>query len=52
MTEEELRAKQVIKKQKQHAAWAKWYRSEKGAAYRQKLKEKRSADDTPSQSAK
>ena len=52
MTEEELREKQAIKKKRQHEAWKRWYLSPKGDAYRQKLKEKRSADDTPSQSAK
>lgn len=48
MTEEELREKQAIKKQKQHEAWVRWYRSPKGQAYRQKLKEKRALNDTTS----
>lgn len=38
MTEEE---KQKLKKQRQHDAWIRWYQSPKGAAYRQKLKERR-----------
>jgi hypothetical protein len=42
MTEEELRAKQAEKKQKQHEAWKRWYDSPKGAAWRARQKEKRS----------
>lgn len=52
MTEEELRARQQIKKIRQHEAWLRWYRGPKGEAYRQKLKEKRGQDDTVSPSAK
>lgn len=47
MTEEELRTKQEIKRQKQHEAWERWYKSPKGAAYRQKVKEKRALNDSP-----
>jgi hypothetical protein len=47
MTEEELRAKQELKRQKQHAAWERWYRSPKGKAYRQKLKERKALNDSP-----
>ena len=46
MTEEELRTKQAIKKQKQHEAWKRWYAGPKGQAYRQKLKEKRALNDS------
>jgi hypothetical protein len=33
--------KQEHKKIRQHAAWEKWYRSPKGEAYKQKVKNKR-----------
>jgi hypothetical protein len=45
--EEELRAKQELKRRKQHEAWKRWYDSPKGAEYRQKLKERRALDDSP-----
>ena len=46
---EELKEKIEKKKAAQHRAWVKWYRSPKGEAYRQKLKEKRALNDsTPS----
>ena len=40
MTPEEIEAKKAEKKRKQHEAWSRWYHSEKGAAYRQKRKER------------
>jgi hypothetical protein len=45
MTEEELRAKQEAKRKAQHEAWLRWYKSPKGAAYRQKVKEKRALNE-------
>lgn len=38
MTEEELRTKQELKRQKQHEAWKRWYSSPKGKAYQLKRK--------------
>lgn len=40
MTEEELRTKQERKREQQRRAWQKWYQSPKGAAYRQRKKER------------
>jgi hypothetical protein len=46
---DELKEKIEKKKRQQHEAWVRWYRSPKGEAYRQKLKEKRALNDsTPS----
>lgn len=44
LTPEELQAWAEKKRQQQHEAYRRWYTSEKGAAYRQKQKEKKALE--------
>lgn len=44
MTPEELQAWGAKKRQQQHEAYRRWYTSDKGKAYRQKLKERKALE--------